>query len=1189
MKSWCVFIKIKKMVEIDLHISHFKYFLICLIFNLFLFNHSAYSQGYHVRTYTDDDGLANAKVFDITQDNSGCMWFATRTGISMYDGKRWKTYSYNDGLPATEYSNIKCDRQGTVWALSSFSNIIAHFNGQRWHLLPQLMFPRHPHHHKFISSFEVVTINNQTVVAVGTRGLGLYLWTENKWKHINAQKGLIDPSINDIAAYGEGFYIATDSGLSVLIPGTEIIDNTINQGLELPSPEVIGIAIEKTNDTIALLNENIITWLMGKEWIGYLKNGVFTAAASSIALPRNDFEVFLQPDYQRGIFFGNKHSVFYIEKNSRLIQHFGKKQGLISEGASDVYVDREKNIWFSSFRGVSKIASMRFITYRQSHGLLSDETTAAWEIEPGSMVFGHNEGITFFKDNQFRRMDFSGKAIKNNTYVRVMDIKSDRRGNIWIAAPDLGLAKMNKNYSIQWYSTKQGLPPRVTSVLIDASGNVWAGAPDGVFILQGTLFARIEPENITVPIYARKLFLGPDNSVYVATPEDGIYVIKKNKWEPFFHTKDEYANSVYTMLIDRRGNAWIGSRGGLYILEGDTPLKYKKEGFRINHPIYFIVEDHRDHLWFGTDNGVVKWDGEQWKEYTVQQGLAGKETNRAAGFVDSKGRVWIGTEKGINCYREEFEKKEIPPPLVEILSLNVSGREMPVQKVNKLKHDMNHLVFHFRAVSFIDEDAVRFRTKLEGFDPGWSSASASNDGQIRYTNLLPGRYKFYLKAKNAEGIWSEVVSSADIIIQKPFWNEWWFYIILLIILGGGFYGIQDYFSKKRYASLLEKQVYEKTVKLKKSEQEYRGLYENAHDAILIITPGEEKILEANQRACELYGFDRSEFIGMSLESISKDKIKGKQEIKKTMEAGKYHNFETVQYRKNRTEMFLEINASIVDFKGQKAILSINRDITERKRSEAELKKYHLHLEDMVKKRTAELTEANIQLKKEINERKQAEEQIKASLEEKEVLLKEIHHRVKNNLQIISSLLDLQSGYINDKKTLDVLKNSRERVYAMALTHEKLYESKDLSKIDFREYIHSLIIHLFDSYSLKTGQVQLKMQIEDVVLDIETAIPLGLIINELVSNSLKHAFPAGRNGELQVILGKSEDKEYDYILIAGDNGIGFPDHLDFQHSNSLGMVLVHSLVKKLKGVIDLERKDGTRFTIKFKKSKYKKRI
>jgi two-component sensor histidine kinase len=160
---------------------------------------------------------------------------------------------------------------------------------------------------------------------------------------------------------------------------------------------------------------------------------------------------------------------------------------------------------------------------------------------------------------------------------------------------------------------------------------------------------------------------------------------------------------------------------------------------------------------------------------------------------------------------------------------------------------------------------------------------------------------------------------------------------------------------------------------------------------------------------------------------------------------------------------------------------------------------------------------------------------------------------------------------------------------MALIHEKLYESKDLAKIDFREYIQSLTAFLFDSYSLKPEQIQLKMQMGEVFLDMETAIPLGLLINELVSNSLKYAFPHKRRGELLVKLEEIEDEEYDYTLIVRDNGVGFPDHLDSHACDSLGMVLVHSLVKKLKGVIDLERKDGTGFTIKFKKLNYKKRI
>ena len=239
---------------------------------------------------------------------------------------------------------------------------------------------------------------------------------------------------------------------------------------------------------------------------------------------------------------------------------------------------------------------------------------------------------------------------------------------------------------------------------------------------------------------------------------------------------------------------------------------------------------------------------------------------------------------------------------------------------------------------------------------------------------------------------------------------------------------------------------------------------------------------------------------------------------------------------------------------------------------------HLTIRNLQKK----LEEQNAQLQQEIAERKRTEEQIKTTLKEREVLLKEIHHRVKNNLQTIYSLLSLQSRYIKDEQALEVFKSGQERIRAMALIHEKLYQPGDLSNIDFREYINNLVKFLFDSYHLNPGQVQLKMQIEDVFFSIGSAIPLGLTINELVSNSLKHAFPDNRKGELRVDLGKSKDKEYDYTLIIGDNGIGYPGDLDFRTSDTLGMVLVNLLVKQLHGVIDLERKGGTTFTIKFKK-------
>ncbi len=202
-----------------------------------------------------------------------------------------------------------------------------------------------------------------------------------------------------------------------------------------------------------------------------------------------------------------------------------------------------------------------------------------------------------------------------------------------------------------------------------------------------------------------------------------------------------------------------------------------------------------------------------------------------------------------------------------------------------------------------------------------------------------------------------------------------------------------------------------------------------------------------------------------------------------------------------------------------------------------------------------------------------------SLEEKEVLLREIHHRVKNNMQIITSLLNLQSAYISDKKTVEMFKESQNRIRTMALIHEKLYKSKDLAKIDLKEYLRSLTTDLIQSYGEKVGRITFKVDAEDISLGIDTAIPCGLIINELISNALKYAFPDNRKGEIRVAFHRNKGK---VELIVADNGVGLPENINLESAESLGLRLVSILVRdQLHGTVHLERDGGTEFRIVFK--------
>lgn len=232
----------------------------------------------------------------------------------------------------------------------------------------------------------------------------------------------------------------------------------------------------------------------------------------------------------------------------------------------------------------------------------------------------------------------------------------------------------------------------------------------------------------------------------------------------------------------------------------------------------------------------------------------------------------------------------------------------------------------------------------------------------------------------------------------------------------------------------------------------------------------------------------------------------------------------------------------------------------------------------------------------ITERKKAEQ---ALLKSEQIRKKEIHHRIKNNLQVISSLLSLQADHFSDIKVKEAFQDSQARVVSMSLIHEELYKTREMRNVetfDFEAYIQKLANELFRSYIVGREDIHLKLDTESVLLGMDTGIPLGIIVNELVSNSLKHAFPRGRSGEIQIKLHRisndrtrGDDKRpgscdaSEFLLIVSDNGIGLPENIDFRNTSSLGLQLVNILVEQIEGSIDLVRGAGTEFRIRFRET------
>ena len=331
--------------------------------------------------------------------------------------------------------------------------------------------------------------------------------------------------------------------------------------------------------------------------------------------------------------------------------------------------------------------------------------------------------------------------------------------------------------------------------------------------------------------------------------------------------------------------------------------------------------------------------------------------------------------------------------------------------------------------------------------------------------------------------------------------------------------------------------------LRQSEGKLQAIFKGSNDAILLLT--EKGFFDCNPKALEMFKIPSKESIknihpadiSPEFQQDGRNSLdKANDMIKIAFEKG-VNRFEWCHKRLNGETFPAEVLLSAFYYGDELVLQSTVQDITDRKISE---------------------------------------DKIKQSLAEKEVLLKEVHHRVKNNLQIISSILNLQSSTISDTSTLELLKNSQDRIRSMSLIHELLYQTKDFSTIQFSEYIKSIATNLFHSYN-QNRNIVLEQDLDDIKLDLDMAIPCGLIVNELITNALKYAFDEKEEGVVKI--GLKQESELIKLSIS-DDGKGFPENINFRETSSLGMQLVISLVEQIDGEILLNSEKGTKYTITF---------
>ena len=539
------------------------------------------------------------------------------------------------------------------------------------------------------------------------------------------------------------------------------------------------------------------------------------------------------------------------------------------------------------------------------------------------------------------------------------------------------------------------------------------------------------------------------------------------------------------------------------------------------------------------------------------------------------GKTWSGEQQKFNWLCKTKNGKKIPLEMIlhhgtyfgkEVIIANGRDISERLDYENTLKESearFRTLASHAPIGIFLTNqkgDVVYVNDKLkelslypsfDGFMNNWLSKVHDNDKErvLKQINLKEQennqQYEYRIIPKKGDEKWVKVQ------------------VNLLKSLSGEIIGrvgtVEDITKKIQSAKLL-----------KDSEKNYRKLVEILPDSIIL--HNERSIEYLNPKAQSFLQISIGASISTLISSGRKDQIRIA--ISEAIN-GKQSPFFESQIKTGDRVTDIEICAVPFTYNQQPVAKLVIHDITSRKRAEKE----------QLRAEFAEKTTKH--LKKEIDEKtaaeedlKQAEENLKENIHQKEVLLKEVHHRVKNNLQVISSILNLQRGYIQDEGTLNIVRECQDRIKSMAFIHENLYQSVDLAEINFPEYLQNLCNNLKYSYMTPDRNISLDFDFEDISLSLDSAIPCGLIVNELVSNCFKYAFKDSKRGDIKISLAKKNNKT---ILIVHDSGIGLPKDLNIETNDSLGLQLVLTLVDQIDGKIKYEYTNGSKFTINFKRN------
>lgn len=752
----------------------------------------ASAQRYPVHAYMETDHLPSSNVYGLAQASDGRMWFALRTGVVWYDGAEWHACHEDEGLPPQSFGPVVASPSGAVRTLMrEFPLRCYEWRDGVWTTIAKPETDRVSGAKSFREVALAAGIGDELVVVDTTSSL--HRMNDGRWFDIERGEWLV---VHGLAAFGDTYYVATDAGLFALETETDTVRPVDDTRLSRP---LVGVTASYDGKHL---------WVVGPGWIGrYGEGGVEHLGSYDFDFGSRAI-TYAASGPHGGVYFGDATRLFYFHPGHG-VESITRKNGLSGDGTSGLALDRDGTLWVASLRGVSKILGRHLAGFDSESGLPKDEVTAVLHLRSGEVVLAYEGMLTVGFSPTSEPIELGGSVNRS----RVIDLEEGPDGHVWCAAMTRGLGRFDENWNVTWYLEEWSKTYPVTSVVKHQDGSIWAGTERGVFRFDGTSFERmpLTYDEETEP-YARRLLATSWGTIVVGTFRQGLF---EKGPAGVIHRQSGRRNgdSIYSLFEHSRGVVLVGTLEGVYRYDGDVYERSVDCTGALRRPVYSIARDHDGATWLGTDRGFRIARNGTLHELLPRDGLLGVEANRDAAAVDKNGRVWLGTDRGLTIYDRSLEPTQIQAPTLTLLDITTDAGTNPADVDVMFDHDLDDLVFRFRAISFRDETRVRFRTRLEGFEDEWREPIAYPKRQVHYPNLSPGTYRFEVQAIDAEGRSSDVVRSGLVTIRPAWWERRVTIAGLFVVLAGIAWGIAAFRLQRRYARRLESKVEARTREL----------------------------------------------------------------------------------------------------------------------------------------------------------------------------------------------------------------------------------------------------------------------------------------------------------------------------------------------------------------------------------------